>query len=108
MSINGLDPKYANLKKRKFLGRVPILVTDWDGDAWIHFVALAPKRMKYEKAMQTITAEFVKVRGANDEWDYGDLEKRLKKLGFVCFTPVVWEERDDGYLPEVIKADDYE
>ena len=96
MAIYGREPETAN----KVKGRIPIVVTDDDGDAHIHFLALAPKGMSYEDAMKQITDCFKRLRRRHrkdGDWHYGQLQKMVKEKGFKTHSLFVWEEQDDGY-----------
>lgn len=101
MGIHGLMPEHADAPEHKFQGRVPILITDQEKrDAYIHFVALPPEGVTYQAAMTAVTDAFTKVRVASpDEWNYGELEEELKKIGYTTFSVNVWEEEQDGYPP---------
>lgn len=89
MKIHGMDPTVLHL----FQGRVPLLVADWDGDAHVHFVALAPKGMTLDEAMGAVTAAHAAAVEADpDEWDYDEVETRLRQARFDTFGTYVWDE----------------
>lgn len=89
MKIHGMEPTVLHL----FQGRVPLLVADCDGDTHVHFVALAPKGMTLDDAMKTVTAAHAAAVDADpDEWNYDDVETRLRQARFDMFGVYVWEE----------------
>ncbi len=78
--------------------RTPVVITDWDGDARLHGIALAPVGMKIEQARKTITDTFVEVRRENpEEWNFGDLVVKLISAGWIVHACPVWEEQTHGY-----------
>ncbi len=80
-----------------YQGRVPILVTDWDDAAHIHFVALAPKGTPYADAMEAVTiAHAAAVEADPEEWNYDDVNDRLRAAGFETFGVHVWDEGRDA------------
>lgn len=81
-------------------GRMPILVTDWDKAAYIHFLAMAPAGMSLPDAKRAITEAFSAARREDeDTWSYEDVREILAAAGFVCHDVAVWEENSDGYPP---------
>lgn len=78
-------------------GRVPVLVTDYDDDAHVHFLALAPAGVSVEDARKSITDAYSLAREENeDEWNYGDVKEILAAQGFDCHAVAVWEEQCHG------------
>lgn len=72
-------------------GRLPIIVADGDGDAYIHFLALAPPGMGLPQANEVIEELLGEVKAASDEWNYTDLEEALKVRGFETYNVAVFE-----------------
>jgi hypothetical protein len=92
--IHGADDQYV----KPVFGRIPVLLTDDDGDAHIHALCFAPRGMNLTDARNVVTDTFVSVRNADpEEWNYDDVTDRLTKLGFLCVAVSLWEEQADGY-----------
>ncbi len=79
-------------------GRLPIVVADGDGDAYIHFLALAPEGVSLEDARAMIEVALSEAQAAGEtdgdvspDWDYGDVKERLKAKGFLTFYVDVFE-----------------
>lgn len=95
--IHGASDEFV--KPIKSIGnRIPVLLTDYDGDAWIHALTLAPKGVTLAQARQTITEAFTQARNENpDEWNYDDVTNILEVKGYNCLAVAIWEEQRDGY-----------
>jgi hypothetical protein len=92
--IHGADDQFV----KPVFGRIPVLLTDEDGDAYIHALCFAPRGMNLTDARETVTRTFVAVRKAHDDdWNYDDVTNALTKLGFLCVGVSLWEEQTDGY-----------
>lgn len=80
-------------------GRVPILIIEADGSNFhVHGLALAPNGVTALQARNQITDAFAEIRRKNpEEWNYGDLFKRLEKSDYKIKRVAAWVEDVDGY-----------
>lgn len=90
--IDGADDKFVT----PLNGRIPILLSDDDGDSHIHALCLAPEGMSLENGRKAITDAFQSARKEED-WNYDDITDILTKQGFQCVTVALWIEEDDGW-----------
>ena len=73
-------------------GRVPILVADGDGDAYLHFLGLAPAGMTLEGGQAEIAQMVLAAQTADpDEWNYSEIEERMKAAGWEIYHIGVFE-----------------